>query len=133
MDKIARELVKVAKELTAAGDINLDAYFDDMFKNIMKKMHSEISKIKGVESIRKEWRDSPKLVFALTAEGYARGDIEASCTVVVEYSENWKQVQVWAKRPDWGNLSTDMLKENIHMSIPLDKIIGKFDIVFNNH
>ena len=121
-----------AKELTAAGDIDLGPLLQKAYRQAVMKLASDLKKVKGVETVKNDERArSSGFVYSVQLEGYTRGDLGATFAVVLAFSvKGTSDIVAWGMRPDWGKSSTTLVNESFGDVIPATKIMRACEQTF---
>lgn len=123
--KVAKELVMIARGLMAASDINLADEMMKVFKAILPKVEKMVKGVKGVEKTSTRDRDRGRdYTLVVEMQGYTRSDLEASGSVYIIFSlgGNKHYVLVDGKRPDWGAGSTKLMEMEFETVVPMSAI-----------
>jgi len=130
---IAEELLKVAKDLTGAGDIDLGSEYKNIYKSIANTLLNAVKGINGVDKAEMRMKErSNGLWFTINATGYTRSDFEAEANVTLDFDPNTNKhfAMVGGLRPDWGEFETELLDQSFGMRVPLNKIIRNTAQIF---
>ena len=121
---VAKELLAVAKELTAASEIDLFALYAPAWKEAGKQFKAILKKAAGSGvKMKDEWeRARSDYSYTITLTGYtAKSDleveVEAYFYILTAGSNSGTKVIIRASRPDWGPGSTELLNRSAGMLI----------------
>ncbi len=130
--KVAQELIAVAREMTAASDVSLVSVLGAAYQGVMNKIAAEIKKIRGVEKIGQKSRPNTSAPsYSISFKGYTRGDLEASGALVIYFRGYEVDTYMWGRRPDWGKTDADLMDgEKTKGVVPVRIIVARAESIF---
>jgi len=133
-EAVAKELLAVARDLTAASDIDLMPEYRDMFKKVARKVQAAVKSAKGVDKaeVSIDTIGSGLVYFKVNATGYTKGDLEAEAVVFVSIGLRDGKNLIWVegKRPDWGKYFEKIYTDKFDTVIPMGTIVAQVETIF---
>jgi len=131
--KIAKELVIIARQLTAASDIDLKPYYAKMYYDVGKEIAKALKGIKGVLGVDiRSVTTGGDYGVSIDLSGFTRSDLEAEANVFVSFGIK-KGPHIYivnGKRVDWGKYATKLDEGEFTDVVPLRKIEGVVKRIF---